>query len=61
MVFVGAIALTRLLNTDSFKERYTMSLSREEAANVAQVLSEALPYIQRFTSNSAAMRWWRMI
>jgi acetylglutamate kinase len=34
-----------------------MSLSREEAANVAQVLSEALPYIQRFTGKTIVVKF----
>ncbi|MET0379686.1 MAG: acetylglutamate kinase [Spongiibacteraceae bacterium] len=34
-----------------------MSLSREAAANVAQVLSEALPYIQRFTGKTIVVKF----
>src|SRR5690606_26874713 len=34
-----------------------MSLSREAAANVAQVLSEALPYIQRFVGKTIAVKF----
>lgn len=34
-----------------------MSLSREAAANVAQVLSEALPYIQRFAGKTLVVKF----
>ena len=34
-----------------------MSLSREDALNVAQVLTEALPYIQRFTGKTIVVKF----
>lgn len=34
-----------------------MSLSRESASNVASVLTEALPYIQRFTSKTIVVKF----
>jgi acetylglutamate kinase len=34
-----------------------MSLSREDALNVAQVLTEALPYIQRFTGKTIGVKF----
>ncbi|GAB3369640.1 acetylglutamate kinase [Spongiibacter taiwanensis] len=34
-----------------------MSLSRSEAGNVAQVLTEALPYIQRFTNRTIVVKF----
>ena len=36
-----------------------MSLDREAALNIAQVLTEALPYIQRFTGKTIVVkvRW----
>ncbi len=34
-----------------------MSLSRDDATNVAQVLTEALPYIQRFTDKTIVIKY----
>ena len=34
-----------------------MSLSTEQAANVAHVLSEALPYIQRFSGKTIVIKY----
>ena len=34
-----------------------MSLSRDDASNVAQVLTEALPYIQRFTDKTIVIKY----
>ena len=34
-----------------------MSLSRESAMNVANVLTEALPYIQRFTGKTIVVKF----
>ena len=34
-----------------------MSLSRDDATNVAQVLNEALPYIQRFTDKTIVIKY----
>ena len=34
-----------------------MSLSRDDAINVAQVLTEALPYIQRFTDKTIVIKY----
>ena len=34
-----------------------MSLSRDEATNVARVLTESLPYIQRFTSRTIVIKF----
>ena len=34
-----------------------MSLSRDNAMNVAQVLTEALPYIQRFTNKTIVIKF----
>ncbi|HET8711696.1 MAG TPA: acetylglutamate kinase, partial [Spongiibacteraceae bacterium] len=34
-----------------------MSLTREAAANIARVLTEALPYIQRFTGKTIVVKF----
>ena len=34
-----------------------MSLTRESALNIAQVLTEALPYIQRFTGRTVVVKF----
>jgi acetylglutamate kinase len=34
-----------------------MSLSRENALNIAQVLTESLPYIQRFTGKTIVVKF----
>ena len=34
-----------------------MSLSRDSAMNIAQVLTEALPYIQRFTGKTIVIKF----
>ena len=34
-----------------------MSLTREAATNIANVLSEALPYIQRFTGKTIVVKF----
>ena len=43
-----------------------MSLSRKEAATTAQVISRALPYIQRFAGKTVVvkyvvMQWWTKV
>ena len=34
-----------------------MTLSKDKALNIAQVLSEALPYIQRFTGKTIVIKF----
>ncbi|MFZ1833808.1 MAG: acetylglutamate kinase, partial [Pseudomonadales bacterium] len=34
-----------------------MSLSRDTAVNIARVLTEALPYIQRFTGKTIVVKY----
>jgi len=41
----------------AFNLRNTMSLSRDAAANVANVLTEALPYIQKFTGKTIVVKF----